>query len=47
MLCERSALQHRTLNVQLADMAQQHGVRVRGYVSCALHCPFEGFVDPV
>jgi hydroxymethylglutaryl-CoA lyase len=23
------------------------GLRVRGYVSCAVHCPFEGWVDPV
>ena len=27
------------------DAARQHGVRVRGYVSCVLGCPYEGQVD--
>jgi isopropylmalate/homocitrate/citramalate synthase len=27
-------------------LARQHGVRVRGYVSCVLGCPYEGAVDP-
>lgn len=27
-------------------MAAQHGIAVRGYVSCVLGCPYEGFVDP-
>jgi len=26
--------------------AQQHGVRVRGYVSCVLGCPYEGEIAP-
>jgi hydroxymethylglutaryl-CoA lyase len=26
--------------------AKRHGVRVRGYVSCALGCPYEGAVPP-
>jgi isopropylmalate/homocitrate/citramalate synthase len=26
--------------------ARAHGVRVRGYVSCVLGCPYEGVVDP-
>lgn len=26
--------------------AQEEGVRVRGYISCVLGCPFEGAVDP-
>ena len=26
--------------------AKAHGVRVRGYVSCVLGCPYEGAVDP-
>lgn len=26
--------------------AQQQGVRVRGYISCVLGCPYEGEVDP-
>lgn len=26
--------------------ARQHGVRVRGYVSCVVACPYEGAVDP-
>jgi hydroxymethylglutaryl-CoA lyase len=33
--------------IPLMDAAQQHGVRVRGYVSCVLGCPYEGEVDPV
>lgn len=28
------------------DAADQHGVRVRGFVSCALGCPYEGDVKP-
>jgi hydroxymethylglutaryl-CoA lyase len=27
--------------------AKVHGVRVRGYISCVLGCPYEGDVDPV
>lgn len=30
----------------VAQAARQHGVRVRGYVSCALGCPYEGTVSP-
>ncbi len=28
------------------EAAKAHGVRVRGYVSCVLGCPYEGDVDP-
>jgi hydroxymethylglutaryl-CoA lyase len=28
------------------ETAQRHGVRVRGYVSCVLGCPYEGAVSP-
>ncbi len=28
------------------DLARQHGIRVRGYVSCVLGCPYEGQVAP-
>jgi len=29
------------------EMAQAHGVRVRGYISCVLGCPYEGLdIDP-
>lgn len=28
------------------EAAQQHGIRVRGYVSCVLGCPYEGEVAP-
>lgn len=28
------------------DTASRHGVRVRGYVSCVLGCPYEGNVSP-
>lgn len=28
------------------QVAQQHGIKVRGYVSCVLGCPYEGEVSP-
>ena len=28
------------------EAAKAHGVRVRGYISCTLGCPYEGAVDP-
>jgi len=30
----------------VAQAAQQHGIKVRGYVSCVLGCPYEGNVAP-
>jgi len=30
----------------VADLARAHGIRLRGYVSCAVECPFEGPVAP-
>src|SRR5256714_5162876 len=30
----------------VAEAARQHGVKVRGYVSCVLGCPYEGEVKP-
>ena len=30
----------------VVEAAQQHGVKVRGYVSCALGCPYEGEIAP-
>ena len=32
--------------VPLMDAAKQQGIRVRGYVSCVLGCPYEGEVAP-
>ena len=32
--------------VPLMDAAKQNGIRVRGYVSCVLGCPYEGEVAP-
>jgi hydroxymethylglutaryl-CoA lyase len=32
--------------VPLMDAAKQHDIRVRGYVSCVLGCPYEGAVTP-
>ncbi|MFJ2445803.1 hydroxymethylglutaryl-CoA lyase [Pseudomonas sp. S04] len=32
--------------VPIMDAARQHGVSVRGYVSCVLGCPYEGDVAP-
>ncbi|MDG9757885.1 hydroxymethylglutaryl-CoA lyase [Pseudomonas chengduensis] len=32
--------------VPVMDAARQHGIRVRGYVSCVLGCPYDGFVPP-
>ena len=31
----------------VAQAAQQHGVRVRGYISCVVGCPYQGEVEPV
>lgn len=28
------------------ETAQRHNIRVRGYVSCAIECPYEGPIDP-
>jgi isopropylmalate/homocitrate/citramalate synthase len=30
----------------IAEQARQHGIRVRGYVSCVLGCPYEGEIAP-
>lgn len=30
----------------VADLARAHGLRLRGYVSCAVECPFEGPIAP-
>ncbi|MDX1512526.1 MAG: hydroxymethylglutaryl-CoA lyase [Gammaproteobacteria bacterium] len=30
----------------VADAARKAGVRVRGYISCVLGCPYEGDIDP-
>ena len=32
--------------VPILEAAQQHGISVRGYVSCVLGCPYEGNVPP-
>jgi hydroxymethylglutaryl-CoA lyase len=31
---------------EVCEAARKQGLRVRGYVSCALGCPYEGAVDP-
>ena len=31
---------------EVARLSTGAGVKVRGYVSCAVHCPFEGWVSP-
>lgn len=31
---------------ELMKLAKQHRIRVRGYISCALGCPYEGEMDP-
>jgi len=31
---------------EVCDEARRHGMRVRGYVSCTLGCPYEGAVEP-
>jgi hydroxymethylglutaryl-CoA lyase len=30
----------------VADAAMAHGIRVRGYISCVLDCPYEGAIAP-
>lgn len=32
--------------VPVIEAARQHGVKVRGYISCVLGCPYEGQIDP-
>jgi hydroxymethylglutaryl-CoA lyase len=32
--------------VPVMKLARDHGIRVRGYVSCAITCPFEGDISP-
>ncbi len=51
------AFSRRNINCSIAESlervapvfaaAKAHGVRVRGYISCVLGCPYEGDVDPV
>jgi hydroxymethylglutaryl-CoA lyase len=31
---------------EVAAAARADGMRVRGYVSCAVHCPYEGWIEP-
>lgn len=31
---------------EIVQLAKQHGVRVRGYISCVLGCPYEGEISP-
>ncbi len=31
---------------QVFDLAKQHHIRVRGYISCCLVCPYEGNINP-
>lgn len=31
---------------EIARLAKQHSIRYRGYISCALGCPYEGFIEP-
>ncbi len=50
------AFSHRNINKSIKDSvavfqeiileARKHDIRVRGYVSCVLGCPYEGRVDP-
>ncbi|MFM0616087.1 hydroxymethylglutaryl-CoA lyase [Paraburkholderia nemoris] len=32
--------------VPVLDAAQRHGVKVRGYVSCVVGCPYDGAIEP-
>jgi hydroxymethylglutaryl-CoA lyase len=32
---------------RVLSLAREHGLRVRGYVSCAVHCPYEGPINPM
>jgi hydroxymethylglutaryl-CoA lyase len=32
---------------QVVDLAQQHHIPVRGYISCVIACPYEGMVSPL
>ena len=28
------------------DLAKEHQIKVRGYVSCVMGCPYQGEIDP-
>lgn len=32
--------------IPVVELANKHNIRIRGYVSCVLGCPYEGDVDP-
>ena len=32
---------------QVMDMAKLNNIRVRGYVSCVMGCPYQGSIDPL
>jgi hydroxymethylglutaryl-CoA lyase len=32
---------------EIATMARHHDIRLRGYISCVVGCPFEGVIDPI
>ncbi len=31
---------------QVIDLAKKHHISIRGYISCVIACPYEGYVDP-
>jgi len=31
---------------QVVDMAKANDIKVRGYVSCVMGCPYQGEIDP-
>lgn len=31
---------------QVTNVARQEGLKVRGYVSCVVQCPYDGLIDP-
>jgi hydroxymethylglutaryl-CoA lyase len=31
---------------EVVEVAKEHDIRIRGYVSCVMGCPYEGDIDP-
>jgi hydroxymethylglutaryl-CoA lyase len=42
----RSVTENNKIIIELLDIAKINNLKVRGYISCVLGCPYEGFIQP-
>jgi len=42
----RSVAENNKITVELIDIAKKNNLKVRGYISCVLGCPYEGDISP-